>query len=58
MENRPYKEEQDLKMRSKTSPKNKKKKENPFQKQGICSDHLFLSGTVHLPDGVLYLFSI
>lgn len=29
MENRPYKEEQDLKMRSKTSPKNKKKKKAP-----------------------------
>lgn len=33
MENRPYKEEQDLKMRSKTSPK-KKKKRKPLPKTG------------------------
>lgn len=42
--------------RSKNSTKTGKRKR--IQKPGICSDHIFISGTVYLSDGIFFLLPV
>lgn len=36
----------------------RQEKEKEYKKPGICSDHIFISGTVYLSDGIFFLLPV